>query len=93
MHHNLTSCCTSVFVFLPSFVKNSIPGKWWLAGLEREGWKVLDLALEDDDDDGPVVSGISNENYMSSLLSFVANGAMASAVIDFSNLLLNLSCI
>eukprot|EP01084_Bolivina_argentea_P297340 512236_1 len=89
----VVKCEAGHVAVLQSFVKNSIPGKWWLAGLEREGWKVLDLALEDDDDDGPVVSGISNENYMSSLLSFVANGAMASAVIDFSNLLLNLSCI
>ncbi len=76
-------------------MKNSIPGKWWLAGLEREGWKVLDLPLEEDyDDDGdPVISSTSNEYYVSSLLSFAASGAMTSAVIDFSNLLLYSSCI
>ncbi len=82
---NLTNC----FSF-DSVMKDSIPGRWWLAGLERKGWKVLDLTLDGD----PTNSNISCKNInmcssSSSLVSLSGNEAMASAVRDFSALLLS----
>ncbi len=80
---NLTSC----FSF-GSVMKDPVPGRWWLAGLERKGWRVLDLTLDGD----PTSSSIScnnNINMCSSLVSLSANVAMASAVRDFSALLLS----
>ncbi len=76
--------------------KDSIPGRWWLAGLEKEGWMVIDLTLDSNGDDDPMSSTtMTYENTnLYSIASFTANGAMTGALRDFSSALLsNSSCI